>query len=563
MLAKETKSAMVAVGREDVRSGPQVPQWYAGRSVLVTGATGFLGIAIVEKLLRSCPQIGTIYILVRPKRGQDPQERLEAYVSNVMFSKIRGERPDFARHLFVIAGDVSSPDFQLEDQDMASLRRDVSVVFHCAASVRFDDSLRQAVTTNVVGTKRMLQLAEQLPNLQAFLYISTSFCHSDHQVIEEKLYPAKADPEKIMNIVSSMDDDLLGLITPKLLGNLPNTYALTKNLTEELVARYSDRLPIVIARPSIVTPVWREPVEGWAPNMNGPVGFFVAGGKGVLRAMLACLNFKTDIVPIDCTANAIIAVAWHFGETRQASPYVCNITNGEQNRITWGELMKNLIRIDTTEVPLRPILWYPQPIVTTSVLWYTICHFFLEFLPAYILDFFIRLSGRKPFLVHVKNRLHSAKIMMGYYVLHEWTFINKNIVSMYELMAPEDQETFYFNLKEVNQYEYCKKSLIGAKRYILNESIDDIPGDLRYMRRMYYLHVIVRTLFYGLLLWLLYSMSEPALEMVETAMEYLTSVFYGAPVIRALAYDVPVSSTVLPDDVVDVKNSCCQFCSNN
>ncbi|XP_049767049.1 fatty acyl-CoA reductase 1-like isoform X4 [Schistocerca cancellata] len=546
---------MVGVGREDVRSGPRVPQWYAGRSVLVTGATGFLGLAVVEKLLRSCPEIGTIYMLVRPKRGQDPQERLEAYVSNVIFSKVRDERPDFARHLSVIGGDVSSPDFQLEDQDIAALRRDVSVVFHCAASVRFDDSLRQAVATNVVGTKRLLQLAEQLPNLQVFMYISTSFCHSDHQVIEERLYPAKADPEKVMNIVSSMDDDLLELITPKVLRNLPNTYALTKNLTEELVARYSDRLPIVIARPSIVGPVWKEPLEGWAANMNGPIGFFIAGGKGVLRVMMARLNLTADVIPVDYTANAIIIVAWHVAETRQPSPYVCNITMGDQNRVTWGDLMKHLMKINSTEVPLRPVLWYCQPTVMTSVVWYTICHFFLEVLPAHIFDFFIRLSGRKPFLVHVNNRLYSAKIMLGYYVLHEWTFINKNVVSLYESMAPEDKEIFYFNVKELDYYDYCKKSIIGAKLYLLNESIDDIPGDVRYMRRMYYLHVVVRTLFYGLLLWLLYSMSEPALEMVETAMEYLSSVFYGAPIIRALADDVPVSSTVLPDDVIDVTNS--------
>ncbi|XP_049767050.1 fatty acyl-CoA reductase 1-like isoform X1 [Schistocerca cancellata] len=546
---------MVAVERQDVRSGPRVPQWYAGRSVLVTGATGFLGIAIVEKLLRSCPDIGTIYMLVRPKRGQDPQARLEAYVSNVVFSKVQEEQPDFARHLSVIAGDVSSPDFRLAEQEMAALRRDVSIVFHCAASVRFDDSLRQAVTTNVVGTKRVLQLAEQLPNLQVFLYISTSFCQSDHQVVEEKLYPAKADPEMIMNIVSSMDDDLLGLITPKLLGNLPNTYALTKNLTEELVARYSDRLPIVIARPSIVVLAWKEPLEGWVPNMNGPLGFLVAGGKGVLRAILADFSLSSDLIPIDCTVNAIITVAWHVAETRQPSPYVCNITNGNQNKVTWASILKNLKRINTTEVPLRPVLWYGEPIVTTSVVWYTICHFFLEVLPAHVLDFFIRLSGRKPFLVKVNNRLQSAKIMLRYYMLHEWTFINRNIISLYKSMAPEDQEIFYFNLNDIDQYEFCKKGIIGAKRYLLNESLDDIPGDLRYMRRMYLLHITVLTLFYGLLLWLLYSWSWPALEMVETAMEYLTSAFHGSPFIRIHTDEGPVTSTVLPDDVVDVSHS--------
>jgi fatty acyl-CoA reductase len=45
--------------------------FYKGRSVLVTGATGFCGKALLEKLLRSCADVGKIYLLMRPKRGED------------------------------------------------------------------------------------------------------------------------------------------------------------------------------------------------------------------------------------------------------------------------------------------------------------------------------------------------------------------------------------------------------------------------------------------------------------------------------------------------------------
>ena len=53
-----------------------IADFYAGRSILVTGATGFMGKVLVEKLLRSCPSLEAVYILVRPKRGQDVQQRL-------------------------------------------------------------------------------------------------------------------------------------------------------------------------------------------------------------------------------------------------------------------------------------------------------------------------------------------------------------------------------------------------------------------------------------------------------------------------------------------------------
>lgn len=53
-----------------------IVDWYKGRSVLVTGGTGFLGKVLLEKLLRSCPGIKKIFVIVRPKRGQAPNSRI-------------------------------------------------------------------------------------------------------------------------------------------------------------------------------------------------------------------------------------------------------------------------------------------------------------------------------------------------------------------------------------------------------------------------------------------------------------------------------------------------------
>lgn len=52
-------------------------------------------------------------------------------------------------------------------------------------------------------------------------------------------------------MVTWMDDDLLALLTPRLIKNAPNTYAYTKCLTEQLVSEYASEIPIAIARPSI------------------------------------------------------------------------------------------------------------------------------------------------------------------------------------------------------------------------------------------------------------------------------------------------------------------------
>jgi fatty acyl-CoA reductase len=55
----------------------KIAEFYAGRSVFITGGSGFVGKQIVEKLLRSCPDIGNIYLLMRAKRGVDVDQRLK------------------------------------------------------------------------------------------------------------------------------------------------------------------------------------------------------------------------------------------------------------------------------------------------------------------------------------------------------------------------------------------------------------------------------------------------------------------------------------------------------
>lgn len=59
-----------------------VAEFYKDRSVFVTGGTGFMGKVLIEKLLRSCPQIECIYILMRPSRGKDVDCRHLELINN-------------------------------------------------------------------------------------------------------------------------------------------------------------------------------------------------------------------------------------------------------------------------------------------------------------------------------------------------------------------------------------------------------------------------------------------------------------------------------------------------
>lgn len=56
---------------------PIIPRYYAGKKLLITGATGFIGKVLIWKLLQSCPLIDTIYVLIRSKGEKSHKQRLE------------------------------------------------------------------------------------------------------------------------------------------------------------------------------------------------------------------------------------------------------------------------------------------------------------------------------------------------------------------------------------------------------------------------------------------------------------------------------------------------------
>lgn len=56
---------------------PSIPQFYQERHILITGVTGFMGKVLLSKLLRCCPGVGKIYVLIRSSRGKNATTRLK------------------------------------------------------------------------------------------------------------------------------------------------------------------------------------------------------------------------------------------------------------------------------------------------------------------------------------------------------------------------------------------------------------------------------------------------------------------------------------------------------
>lgn len=94
---------------------------------------------------------------------------------------------------------------------------------------------------------------------------------------------------------------------------MPNTYIFTKRLAEQVISDYSETLPCIIFRPSLIVSTLNDPVKGWIDNFNGPLGMLIAGGKGLLRVVQYDPSVQLDCVPADIAIKAMIIAAWIRG----------------------------------------------------------------------------------------------------------------------------------------------------------------------------------------------------------------------------------------------------------
>ena len=83
---------------------------------------------------------------------------------------MRKERPEALNKLVPVFGDISLPELGMSQADQKILTDSVSVVFHSAATVRFDETLKLAVGMNILGTKRVVQLCHKMLKLEVGSY---------------------------------------------------------------------------------------------------------------------------------------------------------------------------------------------------------------------------------------------------------------------------------------------------------------------------------------------------------------------------------------------------------
>lgn len=243
----------------------------------------------------------------------------------------------------------------------------------------------------------MLEFASTLKKLVLFAYVSTAYCHLHIKTLYEKPYDPPANPHHVISACEWLTDAEMALIEKKILRDIPNTYSFTKSLAEALVVEKFNELPAVILRPSIVIPIWKEPVPGWTDNINGPTGLLIAAGKGVLRSMYCNSSCYGDFLPVDVAVNAMLVATWDF-LTRglDDTTRVGHMTSSKEIKVSWAEIIELGRWVIENKVPLNGVAWYPGGSMKSNYFIHYMCVLLFHWIPAFFVDLLLRIIGYPP-----------------------------------------------------------------------------------------------------------------------------------------------------------------------
>jgi HAD superfamily hydrolase (TIGR01490 family) len=373
----------------------------AGTRIAVTGSTGFVGTALVERLLRSVPGCELVLLVRGSRRATSLQRVQREILKNDAFDRLRaahagtdgsaGETFDemAARRITVVSGDVGTDGLGLSDDDRAILAS-CSTVIHSAATVAFDSPLDSAVEVNLLGPSRIATLLNEMGVAPHLVAVSTCYVAGNRrgsapeELVSEGPFnlglswrnevtaarrtrgDAEAESrtaERLVRFRAEARTELGAAGTPALAAKTeqlrqrwvsdrmveagraraaslgwPDAYAYTKALGEQALTDTKRAVPVSIVRPSIIESAWAEPRPGWIRGFRMAEPVIISYARGLLKQFPGVPEGTVDVIPVDLVVSAIIAVAALGPE--QAPP-ITQVASGSTNPLKYRVMVDN------------------------------------------------------------------------------------------------------------------------------------------------------------------------------------------------------------------------------
>lgn len=486
-------------------SESQVLQQLRGKQVLVTGTTGFLGKVVMEKLMRSVPDIGGIHLLIRGNR-RHPKAR-DRFINEIacssVFERLKLNDPDafeqfIEQKVHCVTGEVTVPNFGLSRQDFGELASGLDAIINSAASVNFREKLDKALEINTLCLRNIVALAEaggQIPVMQ----VSTCYVNgmnsgqaredivrpalggisrhdSGHYEIDELIHVLQ---DKIADVKSrysgsKLEQKLveLGIREANRYG-WGDTYTFTKWMGEQLLLGELQGSPLTIVRPSIIESALEEPAPGWIEGVKVADALILAYAREKVTFFPGKRSAVIDVIPADLVANSVIlSLAESLSETVKHRIYQC--CSGSSNPISLGQFIDHLMTEAKENHAAYDKLFYRRPrkpfIAVGRRLFGVVINGVR--LPLSVTERALRLIGRGSDLRALRNidTTRSLATIFGFYTAPDYIFHNAELIALSERLSEQDRTLFPVDARRIDWHTYLRKiHLAGLNKYALGE----------------------------------------------------------------------------------------------
>jgi HAD superfamily phosphoserine phosphatase-like hydrolase len=374
---------------------PVIAESLAGKRIAVTGSTGFVGTALVERLLRCVPDCELLLLIRDGRRTTAEQRARKEIFKNDAFDRLRADLGDgfdemIARRVRTVAGDVGTDGLGLDAAGRAQFAT-VDVIIHSAATVSFDSPLDLAVEINLLGPTRLAQLCGELGITPHLVAVSTCYVAGNRrgsapeQLVSEGPFDIGLDwrkevaasrrlkgdteaasrhPDALARFRKEARTELGAAGAPALAAKTeqlrerwvkdelvragraraasvgwPDAYAFTKALGEQALTESKGDVPVSIVRPSIIESAWAEPRPGWIRGFRMAEPVIISYARGLLKEFPGVPEGTVDVIPVDMVVAAIIAVA---GLGPERAPAISQVASGGVNPLKYRTLVDNV-----------------------------------------------------------------------------------------------------------------------------------------------------------------------------------------------------------------------------
>jgi thioester reductase-like protein len=471
----------------------------------------------------------------------------ESPVFDPLFERYESRLSDFLRNkVEVIEGDVTQADFGLESEVAHRLQQKLDLIVNSSGLTDFNPDLRDALVTNTDAPLNVVEFVRSCDHA-GLLHLSTCYVAGEQDGrVGEKLV-ANYNPRRLADFDAEREwralHDLIrqaeaqseseevtsglrmqarakehaakdlqgaalenqirknrvrwlktylteaGTRRAKELG-WPNTYTLTKSLAESLIVNRGADLPIAIVRPAIVETSVAKPFQGWNEGINTSASLSYLLGT-YFRQLPSNEKKRLDIIPVDCICAGMTLIAAAVMERRHDPLYqlATSVTNpcdmGRSIELTSlahrkhyraQEGLESWLRLRFDAIPVSKERYNRMSAPAQRAIVKSIQRIMSP------------LPLKKAPLVKAERNLERVEKLIELFepfiLLNEHDFVAENVEKLDHALVPEEQETFGYNTRSLDWWNYWINIHIPALRHWTYPLIEGRPLEARPARSL-------------------------------------------------------------------------------